>query len=75
MCIRDSHNHVNVKPESWWITKFEEYGFEYSEDYLHSIKKVSTMGTDIGVPAGWWYGREEYIKRDGLFFINKDEVE
>lgn len=52
------YHHVNLKDGKWWINKFDEYGFDYSEEQTEMIHRHSTMV-------------REFMKKTGKVFINR----
>lgn len=56
----DSH-HVNCQSEQYWIDKFKEYGFEFSPDLTHCVRKESTM-------------KRDFMRKTGKVFINKGVI-
>jgi SAM-dependent methyltransferase len=52
------HHHVNLQTEEWWIAKFKEYGFDYSEFLTNDIKEKSTM-------------KKGFMRKTGKVFINE----
>jgi len=48
---QEGHDHCNLKPHSWWISRFEEKGFNYDE------KSTESMREDLKATPGVqkWY--------------------
>jgi SAM-dependent methyltransferase len=53
------HHHVNLRFADYWISKFQEYGFEYDEETLIQIRSKTN---------------ETIIQKNALFFKNKEFV-
>jgi 2-polyprenyl-3-methyl-5-hydroxy-6-metoxy-1,4-benzoquinol methylase len=52
------HHHVNLQTEAWWIAKFSEYGFNYSDIATENVRQASTM-------------HKGFMKKTGKVFIRK----
>jgi hypothetical protein len=52
------HHHVNAKPMSYWIEKFNERGFSFIEEDTNFIRTNGSM-------------KREFIRNTGLVFKNK----
>lgn len=59
---KSGHHHVNLKPASYWISKFKDYGFEYDDEETNNIRNASTMNT-----SGKFI-KKQFVKNNGLFF-------
>lgn len=59
------HHHVNLQEEKYWIGKFKEYGFTYSENYTQQLRDNSTMNYPKKP-------RKAFVKNRGLFLINEN---
>lgn len=55
---KEGQHHVNCQPESYWIDKFQSYGFEYRSDYTYQLRVASTM-------------TKNFVRERGLLFIRK----
>jgi hypothetical protein len=59
--------HVNCKDRDYWITKFEEYGFTFSQKILDDILKHSTMQKKK-TPADTL----SWLDRTGMVFVKEE---
>lgn len=60
------HHHVNCQPRPYWVSKFEEAGFEYQDKESEKIrKKITTMNTLQ--PIG-----KQFVRATGMLYINKN---
>lgn len=60
--------HVNCKPKEWWVEKFSEYGFTYTEEIYQEVLKNSTMdkkNTPETGPMTW-------LERTGMVYVNNE---
>lgn len=55
------HHHVNCQSESYWISKFKGYGFNFNEEYTKELRANSTMNIHRSKKA--------FVKNRGLFFV------
>lgn len=53
------HHHVNCQDDSYWVQKFEMYGFEYDEKMTKRCREASGM-------------RRDFVRDTGLFFRNRN---
>jgi SAM-dependent methyltransferase len=44
-------HHVQVHDDSWWIQKYESYGFKYSDKLTKDIRKVADNESSLKIPA------------------------
>lgn len=51
------YHHVNCKPEIYWITNIEKYGFVYDKGETNNIRNSCTS-----------VGRKAWVRNKGLFF-------
>lgn len=61
--------HVNCKPKQWWIDKFAESGFTYSEHLYQEILKASTMDKKNNPETG----PMTWLERTGMVYV-KNEI-
>ncbi len=62
--MKRGHNHVNLKPQNYWLNIFETYGLIYDDNETSRIRDFSTMNT-----TGKFI-EKQFIKQNGLFFKN-----
>lgn len=55
---KSGNHHVNLKPDTYWISVFERHGFQYDQGESMNIRKASTM-------------KREFVRNNGLFFVRK----
>lgn len=52
------HHHVNLQDQSYWVQKFDEYGFEFDPEMTEKIRRISTM-------------KKPFMQTTGMFFRRK----
>ena len=52
---KNGYHHVNKKPQSYWVSLFEKYGFELDKEITDTIRKNSSM-------------EREFVRERGCFF-------
>lgn len=57
--------HVNCRNTDYWISKFAEYGFDYSQEMLHQILKHSTMDKKRTTTD-----QLSWLERTGMVYVN-----
>lgn len=60
--------HVNCKSKEWWIDKFDEYGFTYSEHLYQEILRASTMDKKNNPETG----PMTWLERTGMVYVNNE---
>lgn len=56
---KKGYHHVNLKPESYWIEVFQNYGFSFNKDLTEELRLVSSMD-------------REFFRKNGLVFENEN---
>jgi hypothetical protein len=59
---KPGHHHVNLKPASYWIAIFKQYGFEFDQAITEQIRKKTTMNITGK------YIKSDFVRQNGLFF-------
>jgi hypothetical protein len=66
------HHHVNCNTKEYWISVFDQYGFDYDPALTKTLKEVSTMGRwKKNKTTGehfWW---KAFVRDNGLVFIKR----
>jgi SAM-dependent methyltransferase len=57
--------HVNCKERDYWVEKFSEYGFTFSQDMLDDVLKHSTMAKKVTAKE-----KLSWLDRTGMVYIN-----
>lgn len=71
ICTANDHPgplHVNCKPKEWWINKFSDNGFSYSEKIYQEILQHSTMDKKNSPETGL----KSWLERTGMVYINNE---
>lgn len=55
---KEGQHHVNLQPESYWIKKFDEYGFDFDSKATKELRAASTM-------------KKNFVRERGLVFIQR----
>jgi cyclopropane fatty-acyl-phospholipid synthase-like methyltransferase len=58
---KEGHHHVNCKDANYWISNFNKYEFFHDRHITEQCKIHSTM-------------KREFVRNNGLFFINKNKI-
>lgn len=53
------HHHVNCQTQDYWIEKFAEYGFSFSEEDTKHVRENSVM-------------RKPFMQRTGMVYVRND---
>jgi hypothetical protein len=61
-------HHVEVHPKEWWMTRFQSYGFVYSDELTKQITQVAANHRDAA-PNGKTYNAQ-HLWLNMLVFIN-----
>lgn len=56
--------HVNCKERDYWIEKFKEYGFVFSQKILDEVLENSTMDKKRG--------KESWLEKTGMVFVKEN---
>jgi hypothetical protein len=56
--IRGGWHHVEVHDSTWWISKFESYGFRYSAELTQQAKEKARSGFSDLAPNGKTYNAQ-----------------
>lgn len=56
---KKGRHHVNLQPESYWITTLENNGFKHCTDYTSTVRRISSM-------------KREFMRNTGLVFKNEN---
>tara|TARA_B100000900_G_C20600428_1_gene725291 strand:- start:962 stop:1525 length:564 start_codon:yes stop_codon:yes gene_type:complete len=60
---KNGHHHVNLKPASYWIDVFKDYGFSHDADMTKTIREVTTLNITGK------FAHKPFVKTHGLFFV------